>query len=116
MIVEISKEEAQELMDKAARFIAERRMGSPALMFIESVRPLHFIASQFLYMIAPFAELIFNPQEYQKFACAIEKDENIKFLLEKLDEYDSEFHQKWKEEKRKIKELKNKKKALKKMK
>lgn len=114
MIVEISKEEAQELMDKAAKFVAERRMGSASIMFIESVRPLHFIASQFLYMIAPFAELIFNPIEYQKFACSLENDENISYLLNQIDKYDAEFHIKLKEEKRKIKELKRKKKALKK--
>ena len=112
MIVEISKEEAQELLDKAARFIAERRMGSPAIMFIESVRPLHFLASQFLYMIAPFAELMFNPTEYQKFACTLENEENVAYLLDQIDKYDAEFHKKWKEEKRKIKELRKKKKAL----
>jgi hypothetical protein len=115
MIVEVSKEESQELLDKAARFLAERRMGSPAIMFIESVRPLHFLASQFLYAIAPFAELIFSATEYQKFACSLEKEENVAYLLEQIDRYDIEFHEKLKEEKKKIKELKKKKKALKKI-
>lgn len=113
MIVEISKEEAQELMDKVAKFFTERRLGSASLMVIESLRPLHFIGSQLLYMIAPFAELIFNPTEYQKFACTLENDENITYLLNQIDKYDAEFHLKLKEEKRKIKELKKKKKALK---
>ena len=114
MIVEISKEEAQELMEKAAKFLAERKMGSVSLMVIESLRPLHFIGSQLLYMLAPFAELIFNPTEYQKLACALENNENISYLLNQIDKYDAEFHIKFKDEKRKIKELKKKKKELKK--
>ncbi len=114
VIVEISKEDAQELMDRTAKFIVERRMGSAALLFIESLRPLNFIASQLLYLIAPFAEIIFKPDEYQKFACALESDENVKYLLDKIDELDAEYHEKMKIEKKKAKELKQKKKEIKK--
>ena len=115
MILEISKKEAHKLMDKAAKFVLERKMGSASIMFVESVMPLNFLASQFLYFIAPFAELIFKADEYQKLACAIEDKENIKYLIKKMDEYDAEFHKKLKEEKRKRKEIKMKKKALKKL-
>lgn len=113
MIVEVSREEAQELLDRVAKFIAERRMGSAAIMFIESLRPLHFIGSQLLYMLSPFAEIIFKPAEYQKFACTLEDEENIRYLLDQIDKYDAEFHKKWQEDKKKQKELKRKKKALK---
>lgn len=112
MIVEVSKEEAHELLDRVARFIAERRMGSAAIMFIESLRPLHFIGSQLLYMISPFAEIIFKAEEYQKFACALEDEENIRYLLDQIDKYDAEFHKLWREEKKREKELKKKKKVL----
>lgn len=114
VIVEISKEDAHELMDRTAKFIVERRMGSAALLFIESLRPLNFIASQLLYLIAPFAEIIFEPKEYQKFACALENEENVKYLMEKIDELDTEYHKKMKMEKKKTKEIKQKKKEIKK--
>ncbi len=113
VIVEVSKDDAHELMDRTAKFIAERRMGSAAILLIESLKPLNFIASQVLYMIAPFAELIFKHKEYQKFACSLEDDENVKYLLNKIDEKDAEFHKKLKAEKKKAKELKKKKKELK---
>ena len=35
VIVEISKDDAHELMDKTAKFIAERRMGSAAILHRE---------------------------------------------------------------------------------
>lgn len=113
VIVEISKDDAHELMDRTAKFIAERRMGSAAILLIESLKPLNFIASQILYMIAPFAELIFKPEEYQKFACSLENRDNVKYLINKIDEVDADFHRKLKAEKKKAKELKKKKKLLK---
>jgi len=92
MIVEISQERAHEIIDKVAKYITSRRMASAAIMTIESLRPLHNIGSQIMYFLAPFAELIFNPKEYQEFAVLLEKEENIKFLLKRIDELDVEFH------------------------
>lgn len=114
VIVEVSKDDAHELLDRTATFIVERRMGSAAILLIESLRPLNFIASQLLYMIAPFAEIIFKPEEYQKFACSLEDTENVKYLINRIDEIDAEFHKKLKAEKKKAKELKKKKKELRK--
>ncbi len=110
-IIEVSEEEAHELMERVAKFITERRMGTPAIMLIESLRPLNFIASQFMYMISPFAELIFKSGEYQKFACTLENRDNIAYLLNKIDEYDVEYHKKLKKEKGKLKEQKKRKKS-----
>ena len=100
MIVEISDERAREIVEKVANFIASRRMASAAIMTIESLRPLHNVGSQVLYFLAPFAELIFNPKEYQEFAALLEKDENIKLLLKRIDELDVEIHEEEREKNR----------------
>jgi hypothetical protein len=110
MILEISQERAHEIIEKVATFVATRRMASAAIMTIESLRPLHNIGSQVLYFLAPFAELIFNPTEYQEFAALLENDENIKYLLKRIDELDVEIHKEernknslqWKRKKNKI--------------
>ena len=104
LILDISRERALILIDKAARFIAERRLSPAALMTIESLRPLNFIGSQIMYMIMPFAELFFNPSQYQEFAVLMENDEYIKILMERIDEVDTEI---WRKE-RKIKQVKRK--------
>jgi hypothetical protein len=104
VIVEIDRERALAVIEKAARFIVERRLSPAAIMTIESLRPLNFIASQFLYMIAPFAELFFSPREYQEFAALIENDEYVKLLMDRIDELDTEL---WRED-RAIKTLKRK--------
>jgi len=91
MIVEINRERALELIEKSAKAIAERRMASPAILAIESLRPLNFIGSQIMYFLAPFAQIIFNPKEYEEFAAMIEKDEYIHLLLKRIDELDIEY-------------------------
>jgi len=104
IIIEVDRKRALILIDKAARFIVERRLTPAALMTIESLRPLNFIGSQFMYLIMPFAELFFNPRQYQEFAALLEDDEYVKILMERIDELDTDI---WKDE-RKMKSLKRK--------
>lgn len=101
MIVEISHERSVELIEKISNFIVKRKMAAPAIMTIESLRPLARIGSQLLYFIAPFAEIIFNPKEYQEFAILLEKEENVKLLLTRIDELDVDMYR----EERKQKQL-----------
>ena len=92
MIVEISEQEAIERIEKIAKFLVERNMAAPAIMGIESVKPLNFLGSQVMYFIAPFAELIFNAKEYQQFAALIERDEYVELLLKRIEQLDVELH------------------------
>ena len=64
----ISNEEAHELIEKVARFIAGRGLAPAGIMLIESLHPLHSIGSQAMYFVLPFAEIIFDSQKYQRFA------------------------------------------------
>ncbi len=100
MIVEINEERAIEIVEKISRYIVKKRMAAPALMAIESLRPLNFIASQILYFLAPFAEVIFNAKEYQEFAALLEKDEYIKLLLKRIDELDEKMYREEREKKK----------------
>ena len=104
MILEISEERAIELIDKISNFIAKKRMAAPAIMTIESLRPLARIGSQLMYFLAPFAEIIFNVKEYQEFAVLLENEEYIRLLIKRIDEIDVEMYR----EERKSRKLKNK--------
>ena len=88
MILEISEERAVELIEKLSKFIAERRMAAPAIITIESLRPLARIGSQLMHFLAPFAEIIFNPKEYQEFAALLENEEYVRLLIKRIDEID----------------------------
>ncbi|MDP8204003.1 MAG: hypothetical protein P9L95_05675 [Candidatus Tenebribacter mawsonii] len=104
MILEISEERAIELIEKLSRFIAEKRMAAPAIMTIESLRPLARIGSQLMHFLAPFAEIIFNAKEYQEFAVLLENEEYVRFLIKRIDEIDVDMYR----DERKEKKLKRK--------
>ena len=88
MILEISEERAVELIEKLSNFIAKKRMAAPAIMTIESLRPLARIGSQLMHFLAPFAEIIFNAKEYQEFAVLLENEEYVRLLIKRIDEID----------------------------
>jgi len=109
MILEISEERAVELIEKLSKFIAEKRMAAPAIMTIESLRPLARIGSQLMHFLAPFAEIIFNPKEYQEFAVLLENEEYVRLLIKRIDEIDVDmFREERKERKLKRKRRNNK--------
>lgn len=104
MILEISEERAIELIEKLSNFIAQKRMAAPAIMTIESLRPLARIGSQLMHFLAPFAEIIFNAKEYQEFAVLLENEEYVRLLIKRIDEIDVDMFR----EERKSKKLKRK--------
>lgn len=100
----ISDEEAYEMIEKMARFIASRNLAPAGILLIESLHPLHSIGSQALFFIMPFAEIIFDSHKYQRFALMIQKEEYIKALVKRIDELDEEIN----DERRKEARLKRK--------
>jgi hypothetical protein len=89
--VTITEQEAHQMIDRVARYVAERGMASAGILVTESLRPLHGIGSQFMYFILPFAEILFDSKKYQQFALLLEKEEYIKELINRMDELDEEL-------------------------
>jgi len=100
MIVEVSKERTLYLIDKVAKFFAERRMGAPAILFCESMRPLNFIGSQVMYMITPFVNVIFQGREFEEFAAIMNERENMDLLIKRIDALDEEYNAEQREKER----------------
>ncbi|OQY39592.1 MAG: hypothetical protein B6226_01525 [Candidatus Cloacimonetes bacterium 4572_65] len=92
LIVTVNEERAVQLIEKLARFVAERHLAAPALIATEMFQPFNHIGSQFLYMILPVAELVFDSKAYQEFAALIEEDKYMKMLSKRIDELDEELH------------------------
>ncbi|MDP2173058.1 MAG: hypothetical protein Q8M98_06495 [Candidatus Cloacimonadaceae bacterium] len=88
----LNEAEAADMIERVARFIAERHLAPAGILFLESVRPLHGIGAQFMYFVLPFAEVIFDSQKYQRFALMIENEENLKRLIQRIDEMDEEIN------------------------
>jgi len=103
---ELSPEE-RELLYKFADFIVKRGLTVPAILSLETVKPLNYIGSQFMVFAEPFVNAFLKDiSKYNTFRQMMEKRDNVERLLQKIEELDAEQYQKEKEIKKKYKEQK----------
>jgi hypothetical protein len=98
--------EQEKLLDRIAARVVGWRMATPAIMFLESVKPMNYVGSQMMVFFEPFVRAIFNFKEYSIFMEIMQERENVEVLLVKIEKLDLEAYRKEKEEKKKRKEEK----------
>ncbi len=74
------------LIRKLADFVVKRDMSIPAVMFLESVRPLNFIGSQSMVFFKPMLSRFFTKYEYDKIANILEKREVVDLLIREIEQ------------------------------
>ncbi|MDQ7778710.1 MAG: hypothetical protein RDV41_03240 [Planctomycetota bacterium] len=87
---EALKPEEIELLDRLAKGIVRRRMTAPAVLFLESVRPLNFIGSQAMTFFMPIVNLVFNTAELEKIAAVLERRKSIPSLIDSIERCERE--------------------------
>jgi hypothetical protein len=78
-----------ELLRRIAEKVVRWQMTVPAILFLESVKPLNYIGSQMMVFFEPFVSAVFNVTEYNLFRQMMEKRENTERLLQKIEELDA---------------------------
>ena len=101
--------EQQEILDKIAKKVVLWKMSVPAILFLESVKPLNYIGSQMLVFFEPFVQTLFSWKDYDEFRKMMEERENTERLLQTIEKFDSESQVKEKEDKKRRKEERKKK-------
>jgi len=75
----------REIMDRLAGKIVERRLATPAILFLESIKPLSFLGNQALIFFQPIVQSIVNFNSYDEIAGILEDRENLEYLLSKIE-------------------------------
>lgn len=83
-------EDEEALLRKLAEKIVGYRMTVPAILFLESVKPLNFIGSQIMVFFEPFVHIFFTLPDYERLAIILEKRDNVERLIEIIEETDAE--------------------------
>ena len=83
-------EKQAELLDKLAKKVIEYRMTVPAIMFLETVKPLSYIGSQTMVFFEPMVKAVFNVAEYDEFRIILEDRRNVEELLGRIERFDRE--------------------------
>ena len=93
-------EQHREIMDRFARRIVDWRMSAPAILFLESAKPLSFLGNQALVFFQPIVQSIFNFRTYDEFTEILEERENLEYLLLKIEELEAEYTKKEREDRK----------------
>ncbi|MFH2037366.1 MAG: hypothetical protein ABIJ45_13260 [Candidatus Zixiibacteriota bacterium] len=85
--------EEDAVMEKVAKKVVSWRMAVPAILFLESVKPLNYIGAQTMVFFEPIVQTIFNFKDYENFRLAMERRENVENLLLKIEKYDAVLYE-----------------------
>jgi hypothetical protein len=96
--------EEDAILEKVAKKVVEWKMTVPAIMFLESVKPLNYIGSQALVFFEPIVQSVFSFKDYDTFRIAMERRENVENLIQKIEAKDAVAYKKEKLYKKKVKE------------
>jgi len=80
-----------EIFDRVARRIVELGMAVPAILFLESSKPLSFIGSQFLLFLDPFVRVFLDSGDYAEFAEAIGDRDNFELFIQRIERYQDQL-------------------------
>ncbi len=85
MILDTQRRE--ELIDRFARRVVQMGMTAPAILFLETYKPLSFIGAQLLWVAGPFLNLLIDPKDLREFTMLVEEDAGTEALIERLESF-----------------------------
>jgi len=80
------------LLDRVARRIVELRMEVPAILTLETGRPLTVLAGQTMYFFEPMIGALLRMPDYRRFAQLIERRETIETLIRLIEGHADTAH------------------------
>lgn len=106
--LELTPQQEEELIEKLAQFIVKRKMETPAILFLETLKPLSFVGSTLtMIYVAPFLDIY--GMNINQYTMLFQKRENVERLLQRIEALIEESDRLKKEkEKKKGKERKRK--------
>lgn len=77
--------EEEALLDRLADLTVKHRMTVPAILLLESVKPLSFLGSQALLFFEPMVRAFFSVPDYDRVAALLERRESLEALLVRIE-------------------------------
>jgi hypothetical protein len=103
---EEKREKQREIIERLATKIVERRLTAPAVLFLESAKPLSFLGNQALVFFQPIVQTVFNFRTYDEITDLLEDRDNVEHLLKKIEELEAQHLLKSREAKERRREEK----------
>lgn len=77
-------------VDKVCKEVVRRRLTSPAILFLESSRPLSYLGSQVLHFFMPFVTVLTDSRAPEDFAEFLSQRGAIDYMCQKIEDLEEE--------------------------
>ncbi len=77
-------------VDRVARFVVRFHLTVPAILALESLRPLSFAGSQFMHVLSPSIAAFLSSEDWDQLARLLEDRRGLDVLLEAIEQADRE--------------------------
>jgi hypothetical protein len=77
--------EEEKLVDRLARTVVDRQMAVPAVLLLESSKPLAFLGSQMLRFLEPSVRTLCDRPEYAVVTQILEDRDKVEHLLRRIE-------------------------------
>ncbi|MDP7026251.1 MAG: hypothetical protein QGI16_04925 [Candidatus Marinimicrobia bacterium] len=92
-------EDQKPVVEKVCQEVIRRRMATPALIMLETFRPLNFVGSQVLHFFHPIVSAILTTEAYKHFTEFLERRGSVDYLCQRIEQLDDEMRKKNKKSK-----------------
>ena len=82
---EVVSDADRELLERLARRIVELRLEVPALLTLETARPLSVLAGQSMLFLEPIVQALFRLNDYRRVAALVERREALEELARAIE-------------------------------
>lgn len=82
-------DEQARAVDRLAHLIVRFGLTVPALLGLESIRPLSFVGSQFMHVLSPSITALFSAPEWDALAGLLEDRRGLDYLLDRIEAVDA---------------------------
>jgi len=77
-------------VERVARFVVRYGLTVPAILALESVRPLSFVGSQFMYLLSPAVTTFLSKPDWDAMAALLEQRSGVEYVLRVIEQVDRE--------------------------
>ncbi len=80
----------EQALDRVAEFIVRFGLTVPAVLWLEGMRPLSFVGSQFMHVMSPSITAFLPMTEWDALAELLEEREGLELLIARIEQADRE--------------------------
>jgi len=81
-----------EVVDKLAAKVIRFGLAVPAILFLETARPMNYVGSQTLAFFEPIVRGLFNWREYTEFYQFLEHRGSIELIIQRIEHLEAQKH------------------------